>query len=167
MKERNARPMPGFVKFSLIGQTVAGQIERFVPPKGDGSGFFVLSPAFVRDVGETRYAMYRKLNLGLSADIAAKCPSGAKDVGKYMVFRYSDNEPTNKGAEKRIFRVLELSLEEFNRNVVLNAIDKRNEYDAALEAGTQPQIFQAEHGGTAEPDGQLPLESTYGDSLPF
>lgn len=106
--ERNAKTMAEFFKFRRIGQTVAGRVTEHKPGKPGMGEFIVMSPAIIAANGTMH--RYKAVAIGLTTDLAAKI--SPSDKGQFLSLSFVDTEPTDKGSERKIFKVLVLTKDE-------------------------------------------------------
>lgn len=102
--------MSGFFKFTQIGQAVAGRITRFAQGDSDKGPFIALSPVMVSNERGAVMQQWESCAVGLSTDLALKISE--RDVGSLVTITFKDKEPTTKGSPRKIFTVMELSVDE-------------------------------------------------------
>ena len=110
-QERKAKPMGAFFKFTEIGQSVAGKIAEF--KNGADNVFMIIDSPVLRSSKKEKPVQYLTAAVGLATDIATKIDR-RKDAGKYFYIEYNDTEPTTKGSPKKLFKVLEITPQEFH-----------------------------------------------------
>lgn len=115
--ERNVRPMSGFLKFTKIGESVAGKIEKYMSG-GENGPFVIIAPALVGRNGKVE--QWGSVAVGLTTDLKLKVTKD--DEGKFLGFRFKETEPTTKGSQKKIFSVVEYTLDEIRE--LSNTADK-------------------------------------------
>jgi len=74
----------------------------------------VLSPVLIRQSAEGTPQKFGSVAIGLSADLISKV-NMRRDVGRYISVEFVMLEPTDKGADKKIFEVNELNMLEFSK----------------------------------------------------
>ena len=108
-KEREAKPISSFFKFTDIGDMAAGTIREF--RKSQFGEFFVLSPAFLRRGRKGKVERYESAAITIASDMISKIDS-SKDKGLSLSITFDDTEPTKKGSPKKLYKVLELEPQE-------------------------------------------------------
>lgn len=139
--EREAHPTAksSFIKFNHTGQRIAGKLFKF--GTSDNGDFVVIKELHIKDwQPDAPWQLLDSAAVGLLADIGAKLES-QKDVGKYFYIQYVDNEATKRGSMKKLFRVLELTMQEFNDRVRSGARDMRAHYAQMAERGQEVRLF--------------------------
>ena len=106
-KEREA-VRSEFVKFTTIGQAVAGLVTDF--RENDNGPLIEISPVIQRAGRGKEWQRFGSVAVGLGTDLARKI--SRNDVGSLLLIEFKDKEPTTKGSDLKIFRVLELERDE-------------------------------------------------------
>ena len=143
--KREARELSEFFKFKQPGQIVVGVADKFGTTGQFNTQYVVFEPALLRGDTNGTPTKYGSLAIGLSADLLAKI-NPRTDVGMYLSIEFTGREPSKKGAPKKVFEVLELSKEEFER------MEKR-------ASGDYARAYRAEvpANGTDDDDDDLPF----------
>lgn len=131
-QERQATPQPkaDFAKMARPGQSIAGKIVRFGTT--DNGDFAVFSPGYLREQIGGEWEKYGTVAVGLSTDIREKIDQ-KNDKNKSFIFLYDRNEPTNRGGQKKIFKVLELDDREAGE------LDAKSKFRGALYEAPEQQ----------------------------
>jgi hypothetical protein len=116
--ERHAGQLAEFFKFTKIGQAMVGRITKFGNHPQNGE-FIVMEPVLIRAEPGTEAVRYAGVAVGLSTDLKWKITSPERDQSgnggdrnKFISIEFIDKEPSKKGSDKKMFRVLELTREE-------------------------------------------------------
>lgn len=149
-KERTVRPMSGFFKFTTIGQSVAGKIEKY-NPGGENGPFVVIAPALVATGGKVH--QWASVAVGLSTDLRLKV--SPSDEGSFMGFRFKETEPTTKGSKKKIFSVVEYDSAEI-RELAATA-DKTHRNDPYKDENAPAASNAAGTHGAEDDEDDLPF----------
>jgi hypothetical protein len=142
--ERQAAPQPkaDFARMTRPGQSIAGKIVRFGAT--DNGAFAVFSPGYLREQIGGEWEKYGTVAVGLSTDIRDKIDEKT-DKNKSFVFVYDRNEPTSRGGQKKIFKVLELDDKEAGE------LDAKSKFRGALyEAPEQSGRSEADDSESSE-----------------
>lgn len=115
-KELHAPPLAKFFKFREIGEATAGKVSRV--SMTDNGPILTFAPFAVKIEG--KWFAWGDGAVGLSTDLKVKLTNPATKVGKFLYFDFKDTEPTKKGSKRKIFRVMELSAQEY-ANIVAKA----------------------------------------------
>jgi hypothetical protein len=143
--KREARELSEFFKFKQPGQIVVGVADKFGVTGQFQTQYVVFEPALLRGDANGTPTKYGSLAVGLSADLLAKI-SPRNDVGRYLSVQFTGHEPSKKGAPKKVFEVLELTKEEFEK------MEKR-------ASGDYSRAYRSESNGdsTGDDDDDLPF----------
>lgn len=148
-QERTAAPLSGFFKFTKIGQKVVGRVSQY--RTSDNGTFIVMSPVCLWPGKGSQGEMYQAASIGLSTDLGLKV--NIRDVGKFLSLEYADAEPTRKGSNKKLFKVLELTRAELVAAVNGANDDNRQEvYSLASSNEEEPGA-----GASTDDDNDLPF----------
>lgn len=146
--ERNSKTMAEFFKFTQIGQAVAGLITSF--KTSENGPFALFEPVLIRDNPDEPPKRYAGVAVGLSTDLKIKLDM-QQDVKKFFSIEFAEKEPTSKGSDRKIFRVLELTRDEM-KALAAGTLDTGDIYRKPVAR------VNATVGGTAtEEDDDLPF----------
>jgi hypothetical protein len=107
--EREAQSnLAPFHKFTELGQAIAGKIERM--GQTENGAFAIFHPVIGRSERGGSWTKLSEIAIGLTTDLSMKVER--RDVGKYVFLEFNDTEPTRKGNDKKLFRVIELTRDE-------------------------------------------------------
>lgn len=142
--ERVAKELAEFFKFRQIGQVVIGYVDAEGVSGQYGTRYIVMEPVLIRVTPEAAPQQFGSVALGLSADLLSKI-NPKKDIGRCLSIEYVKDEPSPKGNPKRIFKVLELTAQEFtalgNRSVPDNMRNVyRSDRDEIAEMGGDGKV---------------------------
>lgn len=143
-----------FVKITRIGQTVAGTITRF--GENDNGTFMILggdgkSFAYAREQLGGEWMKLESFAVGLSAGLVRKIQQD-RDKGIVVLCHYRDDEKTEKGGVKRIFKVVQLDASEL-ADIEAKATDRRAERaEQEQNGGKMLPIFAEQSRGGSDPD---------------
>lgn len=158
--ERHAGQLAEFFKFTKIGQAMVGRITKFGNHPQNGE-FIVMEPVLIRSEPGAEAVRYAGVALGLSTDLKWKITSPERDqsksggdVNKFVSIEFIDKEPSKKGSDKKIFRVLELTRDEMVA-LASGKEDMNSLYKRPVEAVSAPSM---ESGGKpVDDDDDIPF----------
>jgi hypothetical protein len=149
--ERNAKPLSEFFKFNELGDMVCGKVAE-VRSSANGP-FLVIERALLRRGRKGQIEAYASVAVNVASDMRGKVDLRG-DAGKLMMFIYNDTEPTKHDSDKKIFRVLEITGEDFRK--VLADADTSHMNDPYKREMPQT-VGHDDLGGNEDGDDELPF----------